>query len=177
MTKIKIVGVLVFILSIALAILSNYISNENKTNNKLLDTINAQKGFTQEISKNIFYIYKNQNASTIQLDDSIKKFIKNLENRDELLNPIDSALIKNKSDEIVILWNKFYKHVQDFRDKNKIISTYSSILLEQVVNDIYNTNIKLVVEFNKLIEMHNLYFEETINSHKTYSTHSFHSSI
>ena len=166
MTRIKIVGILVLVLSIALALLSNYISDENKIHNKLLDTINAQKGFTQEISKNIFYIYKNHNASTEQLDDSIKKFQHNLNNRNNIFKPIDSNVIKAKSDEIVILWNQFYRHVQDFRDKNKIISTYSSILLEKVVNDIYNTNIKLVVEFNKLIEMHNSYCEETINIHK-----------
>jgi len=166
MTKIKVVGVLVFILSIALAFLSSYISNQNKVNNDILDNINSQKFFTQEISKNIFYIYRNQNASTKQLDDSIRKFIDNLNNKDEILNKINSIAIKNKSDEIVILWNKFYLHVQNFRDKNKVVSTYSSILLEQVVNDIYNTNIKLVVEFNKLIKMHNQYYKETINNHK-----------
>ena len=167
MTKIKIVGLLVFILSIALAILSSHISNENRINNNLLNTINAQKAFTQEISKNIFYIYKNKNASTLQLDDSIKKFINNLNNKDKVLNPINSLSIKNKSNEIIILWNKFYLKVQNFRDQSKTISAYSTILLEQVVNDIYKINIRLVVEFNKLIKMHNLYFEETINSYKT----------
>jgi len=166
MTKIKIVAILVFILSIALALLSSYISDENRVNNKVLDTINAQKAFTQEISKNIFYIYKNKDASTQQLDDSIKKFLNNLKNRDEILNPIDSVSIKNKSDEIVLLWNKFYRYVQNFRDERKMVSAYSTILLEKVVNDIYNTNIKLVMEFNKLIKMHNEYFKKTLNSYK-----------
>ncbi|WP_373004213.1 hypothetical protein [Sulfurimonas sp.] len=167
MTKIKVVGVLVFILSIALALLSSYISDQNKINNDILDSINSQKDFTQEISKNIFYIYKNQHASTEQLDDSIRKFIYNLNNKDKALKKINSIAIKNKSDEIVLLWNKFYLHVQNFRDRRKVVTAYSSILLEQVVNDIYNTNIKLVVEFNKLIKMHNKYYKDTINNHKT----------
>lgn len=166
MTKIKVVGVLVFILSIALAFLSSYISNENKNNNHILDNINSQKDFTQEISKNIFYIYKNQNTSTKQLDDSIRKFIDNLNNKDKVLNKINSVAIKNKNDEIVLLWNKFYLHVQNFRDTRKVMTAYSSILLEQVVNDIYNTNIKLVVEFNELTKMHNQYFQEKIDNEK-----------
>ncbi|WP_373035973.1 hypothetical protein [Sulfurimonas sp.] len=166
MTKIKVAGLLIFILSIALASLSSYISNENRINNNILDTINAQKGFTQEISKNIFYIYRNNNASSQQLDDSIRKFINNLNNKDEILKNINSESIKKESDEIVILWNQFYLYVQNFRDQRKTVSAYSSILLEQVVNDIYNTNIKLVVEFNKLIKMHNQYFEKTLNSYK-----------
>ena len=167
MTKIKIVGILVFILSIALGLLSSYISNENKINNDVLDSINSQKAFTQEISKNIFYIYKNQDASTEQLDDSIRKFINNMNNKDEIFKKINSIAIQNKNDEIALLWNKFYLHVQNFRDKRKVVTAYSSILLEQVVNDIYMTNIKLVVEFNKLIKMHNGYFQNTINSDKS----------
>ncbi|NOR57073.1 MAG: hypothetical protein GQ474_00950 [Sulfurimonas sp.] len=167
MTKIKVAGVLVFVLSIALGLLTSYISNENKINNDVLDSINSQKAFTQEISKNIFYIYKNQDASTEQLDDSIRKFINNINNKDEIFKKINSIAIQNKNDEIAILWNKFYLHVQNFRDRRKVVTAYSSILLEQVVNDIYMTNIRLVMEFNKLIKMHNGYFQKTINSDKS----------
>ena len=167
MTKIKIVGIFIFILSIALGLLSSYISNENKTNTYILDTINAQKAFTQEISKNIFYIYKNNNASSSQLDDSIKRFLHNFDNKNKIPKSIDSAAIKNKNDEIVILWNKFYLKVQNFRDKSKTISTYSTIILEQIVNDIYKANIELVVEFNKLIEMHQVYFKDTLNTYRS----------
>ena len=166
MTKIKIIGIFIFIISISLAFLSSYISHQNKLNITLLDTINEQKAFTQEISKNIFYIYQNKDASTTQLDDSIKKFISNLNNKEQILKPIDSASIKNKSEEIILLWNKFYLYVQNFRDHNKAISAYSSILLKQVVKNIYNTNLKLVVEFNELIKMHQIYFEDTIDTYK-----------
>jgi len=168
MTKIKIVGLLIFILSIVLAFLTNYISHQNRINNNLLDTINSQKSFTQEISKNIFYIYKNKNknVSTQQLDDSIKKFIDNLNNKDEIPNFIDSVAINNKNEEIIILWNRFYLFVQNFRDQNRRISAYSTILLEEVVNDIYKTNIKLVMKFNELLEIQNLYFKEIFNIYK-----------
>ncbi len=166
MTKIKIVGIFIFILSIALAFLSIHISNENRVNSKLLDTTNAQKAFTQEISKNIFYIYKNKDASTQQLDDSIKKFLHNLDNKDKILNPINSTAIKNKSEEIIVLWNKFYLSVQSFRDKSKTVSTYSGIILQKIVNDIYTTNLELVVQFNKLIELHSIYFKDTLQTYR-----------
>ncbi len=166
MTNIKVVGGLIFILSIALALLSSYISNENRVNNRLIESINTQKAFTQEISKNIFYIYKNKNGSTKQLDDSMKKFINNLNNQDKLLYSIESNQIESKNSEIVVLWNEFYLLVQNFRDKSKTVSTYSTILLEEVVNDIYNINIRLVVEFNEIINMYNLSFKDTINTYK-----------
>jgi methyl-accepting chemotaxis protein len=167
MTNIKVVGLVIFILSITLAVLSSYISNENKLNNALLDEINVQKGFTQEISKNIFYIYKNKDAtSSQQLDDSIRAFIKNLDNRNKTLKKINSDAIEKESEEIIVLWNKFYLYVQNYRDQSKTVSTYSSILLEQLVNDIYNTNIKLVMKFNKLIQLYNEHFEDTLNSYK-----------
>ncbi|WP_321778010.1 hypothetical protein [Sulfurimonas sp.] len=170
MTKIKIVGVFIFLSSIALTFISNYIYHENKINNNLLDVINNQKAFTQEISKNIFYIYKNKKnnnqISIKQLDDSINKFLNNLHNKNEVLKEIDSLTIKNKSEEIVLLWNQFYLEVQHFRNNSKIITPYSSILLEKCVNDLYKVNINLVIKFNELIHIHNLYFNKTINNYK-----------
>lgn len=166
MTKIKIVGILIFILSIALVFLSSYISEHNRLNKNQLDIINIQKSFTQEISKNIFYIYRHKNASTQQLDDSIKKFISNLESKGKAINPVNSTEIERKNKEIIVLWNKFYLLVQNFRNQSKIISTYSMITIEGTVNAIYKLNLELVVKFNELIEMNTLYYQETINGYK-----------
>ena len=143
MNKIKIVGALIFILSIVLAVLFNYTSKENINHDKLIQTINEQKSFTQEISKNIFYIYKNKDNSTIRLDESVKHYLKHIANKQQTL--------KNK--ELIKLWNTFYLHVQQFRDHMKVISPYSTVLLEKNVNTIYNTNLKLIFEFNKLIKI------------------------
>ncbi len=166
MTKIKIVGGLIFIVSIVLAVLFNHISQQNRLNSGLLDVINEQKAFTQEISKNIFYINKNRDASTAQLDDSIKKFIERMKHKDKILEEINSPQIKAKSSEIVILWNEFYLSVQDFRDKSKTTTAYSNIILEEIVKDIYNTNLKLVVEFNTLINLHQEDLDETLEIYK-----------
>ena len=166
MTKIKIVGGLIFIVAIVLATLFNHISQQNRINSGLLNVINEQKAFTQEISKNIFYINKNRDASTAQLDDSIKLFIERMNNKDAFLDEIDSPEIKEKSREITLLWNEFYLSVQEFRDKSKTTVAYSNIILEEIVKDVYTINIKLVVEFNNLIELHQAHLDETLESYK-----------
>lgn len=166
MTKIKVLGLLIFAVSIALTLLSYSISKENKININTINSINEQKAFTQEISKNIFYIYNNKDASTQQLNASIKMFLSNLDNKSELLEQIDSEEIKKQRDEIVILWNLFYQYVQDFRYQSKVSTAYSNIILEKTIKDIYNTNLKLIVEFEKMIQIHKVYFTQTQETHK-----------
>lgn len=161
MTKIKISGFFVFTISIILAFLSSYISEQNRINNELLDIINEKKAFTQDISKNIFYIYKNKSGSTKQLDDSIKKFVKNMNNKEESPNTVNIY-----NDKITKLWNKFYLSVQKFRDTTKTITPYSNILLEKIVKDIYNTNLMLIIEFDKLIKANKLDFSSSIENYK-----------
>ena len=157
MKTIKIIGAFIFILSITLALLFNQTSEQNKLHNNYLNTINEQKAFTQEISKNIFYIYRNKNSSTDQLDKAIKDFINHM-------NSVEQTDVK--SQKIITLWNKFYLHVQNFRDKIKIKAPYSSITLEETVQDIYNTNLKLVVEFDKLIKADKITFERKVSMYK-----------
>ena len=166
MTKIKIVGALVFTLSIVLAILFNHVSEKSKISSNLLDTINQQKAFTQEISKNIFYIYKHPTASSSQLDDSIKSFVSNMNSRDNKLDRVNSVAIKDQSDKILILWNSFYFEVQNFRDLSKTTTAYSTIILEKLVNDIYKINLDLVIEFNRLIDIHHAEVQSSVTIYK-----------
>ena len=167
MNKIKIAGIFIFIISIALVIVSKNIIDHTKINNNILETINKQKSFTQEIAKNVFYIYKNKNCSSKQLDDSIKSFLKNVNTKDDRLNLITSSKIKMQIKKILILWNKFYLDVQHFRDNSIVISPYASLILEDIVKDIYTDNLNLIVEFDTLISLHNKYFEEEHSLHKS----------
>lgn len=157
MKIIKIVGALIFMLSITLAILFNYTSKKSLAHNNFIDTVNEQKNFTQEISKNIFYIYKNQNASTDSLDLSIKNFLNETKNKEQKFQ---------NSKKIVKLWNDFYLNVQHFRDKIKNRSIFSTILLEESVKNIYNINLELIVEFNNIIETKQRDFNKKQNKYK-----------
>jgi len=163
MTKIKLFGALIFIVSLILAYTSKYISTQNELNVRLLKTINEQKAFTQEISKNIFYIYNNKESSTAELNRSIKRFVDNMNNRDNILDEPFSKDIQKEIEKITKEWNDFYLLVQQFRDVSKVQkNAYTNILLEKLVRDIYTANLRLVSEFNKLIEMHKQYFDNFI---------------
>jgi len=166
MTKIKVIGALVFFISLLLALLFNTINNHNSHNSNLLKIINQQKAFTQEISKNIFYISKHKESSTKQLNHSIKEFLANMESRDASLYDINSVEIKKQSSKIMLLWNQFYILVQKFKDQKKVTNTYSNILLEKIVIDIYNTNLKLVLEFDTLLQISKEYINEEMNIYK-----------
>ncbi|MCK9473047.1 hypothetical protein [Sulfurimonas sp.] len=143
MKKIKIVVALLFVLSITLATLFSYTSKSISKHNDFINTMNEQKDFTQEISKNIFYIYKNPNSSTLTLDDSIRKFLDAMDYKKQ-------NIITNEN--IAKLWNSFYLNVQKIRNQLKNKSIYSTILLEKSVKEIYSINLKLILEFNTIIE-------------------------
>ena len=133
MKKIKIIGIMIFIFLLALVIVSLNISENNKINNNLQTIINKQKSSTQEIAKNIFYIYRHKNSSLKRLNDSIVIF------QDNLIN-INSKLIKKQSD-------IFYLDVMKFKKQIKNTTAYTNIILEKTVKDIYMTNLILIKQF------------------------------
>ena len=157
MTKLKIVGALIFFISILLLFLFSYINTQNRHYDNLIKTINEQKAFTQEISKNIFYISKHKDSSAKQLETSIKSFLQNMEAKDETLQEIQSPEVKKHSAKIIALWNEFYILVQNFKDQKRVTTAYSNILLEKTVVEIYNQNLKLVVEFDRLLKVSKAY--------------------
>jgi len=166
MNKIKIIGALVFFVAILLVILFKNIDNHNTQNSNLIKMINQQKAFTQEISKNIFYISKHKDSSTKQLNDSIKQFLVNMDNRDDYLEGVESIEIQQQSTKIMKLWNDFYILVQNFKNQKQVTTAYSNILLEKTVIEIYNKNLKLVVEFDKLLKVSKKYTSQEVDLYK-----------
>ena len=122
MKKIKIVGFMIFLLSIILAVISQNINKQNNIKANVLKDITHQKEFTQDISKNIFYIHKNRDNNTVHLDHLTKQFLENMRVRDHTLFEIESSFIKQLDNKIIVLWNKFYSDVQKFKDQNKNIN-------------------------------------------------------
>ncbi len=143
MKRIKIIGTTILILLVALVLLLNTISDKNQKNINFIKKINQHKAYTQDISKEIFYIYKHRVISTKKLDNSIKYFSQN----------IDTILEKREAEHIIILLNRFNHKTQEFKKEIKTITPYSNIVLEKIVRDIYNQNIKLVIEFDRLLDI------------------------
>jgi len=123
MNKIKVITILIFIVSIFLIIISNSISKNNKINNNILATINKQKAFTQEISKNIFYIYKNKNTSPSQITSEVKYFTKDINNNKDKDSFLSNDITK-QNHKIISLWNKFYLKVEAFKNLKKVKTAY-----------------------------------------------------
>lgn len=103
MSKIKVVGALILILSMVLFFLSSYVHNENREYSTILNLINREKASTQEVSKTIFYMYRNSEKSSNKLNKSIEKYLKN------------SKLHKNnftKKESIITLLDNFYFSIE-----------------------------------------------------------------
>lgn len=157
MNRIKIVGGLIFLVSILLALLSSFISSQNRINSEMLSFINEQKAFTQEISKLIFYTYRNGENSSELLDKNIKEYLNNTKiNKD--------ALTQNR--QIATLWNIFYADVQKFRNQQKISTGYNSVITAKLVNRIYHNNVLLVKEFDRLIEVKQTLYHQDIEGYR-----------
>jgi len=161
MNKIKVIGLFVFLISFSLSIVTLYINNQNSIEAKAIDTINKHKAFTQEISKTIFYIYKNKKID-IKLEDSIKQFLVNT--RDDNIDSISFYETTIQKDKIQKSWNKFYLMVENFRKINRVKNAYTNIILEQTVNDIYNLNLSLIFEFDKLIKIQQTSFKNKLTN-------------
>jgi len=144
MKGIKIAGGLVVVLLIILALNSSFIAKQNRKNHAMVVFISEQKAFTQEISKTIFYLYRNVHypQDDTQLDVIVKKYLDNLSRS-------EGAFTQNE--EIVSLWNTFYANVQRFRNQQRVPTGYNSLVTSKLVNQIYRTNLLLVNQFDRLL--------------------------
>ena len=162
MKKIKISGLLIVIISFALIWFINYIDNKKTLSNELITLSVKQKLLTQDISKNVFYIYKSHSLRPKQLNNIIKKA---KENKKKILLNEYSKDIKDQLNKILALEKEFYKKVEIFKLQNEVIIMYANILLQNSVKDIYNINIQLITNFDILISLQKSY---CINNFKKY---------
>jgi len=157
MHKIKVVGIVIFVLTLVLVFIFNTISKQNRVNRDSISIINQQKSYTQEISKAVLYLSKNRGISSEQLDANIEKFLKNMKHK-----KVDSV----EHDNLLLLWKEFYADVEQFKEKQKVTTAYSSILIDTLVNDIYMKNQKLIVAFNTYIQSKQKQFDEMMKEYK-----------
>jgi len=146
MNKIKIVGALVFILSSILAFISVSIANKNRADITTLSSLSQQKELVQEVSKSIFYSYRNG----ITDFTTFKKLEK------------DNFISSN----IEELWRDFSLDVQKFRRQQQVATGYNSIITAKLVNNIYHKNVLLIKEFNSVIELKKLEMNSKIEASK-----------
>lgn len=141
-----------------------YLNEKNKKDALLINIVGKQRMLTQKISKNIFYLYQN-NESNKELDEAIIEFIYNLnslKNGNTLIGIFKAPTndIINQILKVEALWNEFYKNTNDFKKNLNKRNSSNELLLETIVRSVYNTNNVLLNEVDVLVSMYTVYTEE-----------------
>ena len=165
-TKIKILGILFTLLMSSIVATTIYLNSKNQKDAMIINIAGKQRMLTQNISKNIFYLYSNKDASQKELNESIDEFIYNLSslkggnNLDKLKDSpnikIDKQMLK-----VELLWINFLKNINLF--KEILFDESKKNELKKVVNEIYETNSTLLNEVDALVGLHTINSEQKIN--------------
>ncbi len=164
-TKIKFIGILFIVLMTSIISTTIYLNEKNKKDALLINIAGKQRMLTQNISKNIFYIYHNNTNSYSELDSSTIEFIYNLNSLKDG-NSL-TGISKAPNDEIAkqlakveVLWNNFYKNINEFKDLIQKNDKNNDVILKNIVNSIYSDNTILLSEVEKLVSMYTIYTEQ-----------------
>ena len=164
-TKIKIIGILFALLMTSIIATTIYLNNKNEKDAMIINIAGKQRMLTQNISKNIFYLYSNPKSSQNELDSSIEEFIYNLEslkggNSLGKLKEAPNIQIDRQMLQIEYLWSIFYQNIVKF--KELIQNNSNQQELKNIVNIIYETNPELLYEVDALVSLHTINSEQKI---------------
>ena len=164
-TKIKIIGILFALLMTSIIATTIYLNNKNEKDAMIINIAGKQRMLTQNISKNIFYLYSNPKSSQNELDSSIEEFIYNLEslkggNSLGKLKEAPNMQIDRQMLQIEYLWSIFYQNIVKF--KELIQNNSNKQELQNIVNIIYETNPELLYEVDALVSLHTINSEQKI---------------
>ena len=152
MKRIKILGFIIIVLLVGLFFVSLKITDYNQKITNIKDTINIQKFITQDISKEIIYLYKNSHIDYNHLKNSLDIFKINLDN-------IKDKKIKQDSKNFLKIINKFQNQL-----KNK--TAYSTVIVDKIVQKIYLLTFDILKSCNKYLELESKICKQTINIEK-----------
>ena len=164
-TKIKIIGILFALLMTSIIATTIYLNNKNEKDAMIINIAGKQRMLTQNISKNIFYLYSNPKSSQNELNSSIEEFIYNLEslkggNSLGKLKESPNIQIDRQMLQIEYLWSIFYQNIVKF--KELIQNNSNKQELQNIVNIIYETNPELLYEVDALVSLHTINSEQKI---------------
>lgn len=167
-TKIRYIGILFLVLMASIVATTIYLNEKNKKDALITNVAGKQRMLTQNISKNIFYLYHNNDDSFAELDTSITEFIYNLnslKNGNQLTGiqaaPTDE--IAKQLAKVEVLWNNFYQNSLSFKDLINKNDPASNNLLKNVVDSVHSTNTVLLNEVDNLVSMYTIHSETKSN--------------
>ena len=164
-TKIKFIGILFIVLMTSIIATTIYLNEKNKKDALIINIAGKQRMLTQNISKNIFYLYHNNSDSYSELDSSTIEFIYNLNSLKDGNTLI--GISKAPTDEIAkqllkveILWNYFHKNINGFKDLIQRNDKSNDADLKNIVTSVYSNNTILLSEVENLVSMYTIYAEQ-----------------
>lgn len=164
-TKIKLIGILFFILMTSIITTTIYLNKKNEKDALIINIAGKQRMLSQNITKNIFYLYQNKEASFSELENSTTEFIYNLNSLKDG-NQL-SGIVKAPTDDIAkqlmkveILWESFYKNINNFKQLNQKNDSSTNLSLKKLIDTIYVTNPILLKEIDNLVSMYTNHSEE-----------------
>jgi nitrate/nitrite-specific signal transduction histidine kinase len=167
-TKIRFIGILFIVLMTSIIATTIYLNEKNKKDALLINIAGKQRMLTQNISKNIFYIYHNDNSSYSELDSSTIEFIYNLNSLKEGnsligISKVPTDEIAKQLSKVEVLWNNFHKKIDDFKELVQKRDKSEESNLKNIVTSVYDTNTILLTEVDNLVSMYTTYSEQKSN--------------
>ena len=167
-TKIKFIGILFLVLVISIISTTIYLNNKSKKDALIINVAGKQRMLTQNISKNVFYLYYIKNGVHTELDNSVIEFVYNLNSLKDGNNLIGiekapTDLIAKQLAKVEIMWNTFYQNIENFKKLNNKEDALSQNELKKTIEAIYNTNTTLLNEVDNLVSMYTVYSEEKMH--------------
>lgn len=164
-TKIRMLGMLFVILMSSVIGTTIYLNAKNEKDALIINIAGKQRMLTQKISKNIFYLYHNNQQSYAELDNATQEFIYNLNslkegNRLMGISKVPTDTIANQIAKVEILWKNFYLNVSKFKELLSNRNATNENRIKNIVDTIYNTNIPLLQEVDEIVSLYTTYSEE-----------------
>ena len=167
-TKIRFIGILFILLMSSIIATTIHLNDKNQKDALIINIVGKQRMLTQNISKNIFYLYHNDKSSYSELESSTIEFIYNLnslKNGNDLIgiSKVPTEEIAKQLYKVEILWNNFHENINNFTTLIQKRVPDNEVTLRNIVNSIYETNTPLLNEVDTLVSMYTTYSEQKSN--------------
>ena len=172
-TKIKILGAGLIFTILSLIILTIFLNQKNTKDSLIINIAGKERMLTQQISKNIFYLYHQRELNFNELDNAVEEFkyiLSSLKDGDKLreISPAPTDEIAQQISKIIVLWNSFNMNVQTFKDLIIVKSEENEKKLSVHVNSIHSSNNNLLKEVDYLVTMYTQYTEQKTHTIKNF---------
>ncbi len=165
-TRIKNLTSLVIVLVFIIISSTIFLNERNSKDALVINIVGKQRMLTQQIAKNVFYLYQTNTTDFTELDAAIQEFIyalNSLKEGNDLLkiSPVSDKLITSQFYVIDVIWNNYIQNVEQF--KREIIfgveNNNHSKPVKFYVNAVNDINKDLLFEVDKLVNFYTLYAE------------------